>query len=173
MSKERKKLKDTKLGVFLREKVPHVLDIVGNYLPNDGVLGIVKNIVDRESKKEDSKITKEDLEQFNKHYENELKELELHIENTKNARELQKEALNQDDLFSKRFIYIFSLVIYLTVILLVLLLCFIDIPSENRDLIYMCLGVLMGTGISSIIQFFFGSSIGSKQKTNEIIKMKQ
>ena len=41
-----KKLKDTKLGRWLREKAPEVLDKVGDVLPDEGALGIVKNLID-------------------------------------------------------------------------------------------------------------------------------
>jgi len=43
-----KKLKDTKVGIWLREKAPSVLDVVGDVLPDQGVLGIVKNLVDKD-----------------------------------------------------------------------------------------------------------------------------
>lgn len=43
-----KKFKDTKIGLFLKEKAPHILDIVGDVLPDRGVLGIVKNIIDKD-----------------------------------------------------------------------------------------------------------------------------
>lgn len=43
-----KKLKDTKVGQWLREKAPSVLDVVGDALPDRGVLGMVKNLVDKD-----------------------------------------------------------------------------------------------------------------------------
>lgn len=43
-----KPLKDTKLGQWLKDKAPSVLDIVGDALPDKGVLGIVKNLVDKD-----------------------------------------------------------------------------------------------------------------------------
>ena len=43
-----KKLRDTKVGQWLREKAPSVLDVVGDVLPDRGVLGIVKNLVDKD-----------------------------------------------------------------------------------------------------------------------------
>jgi len=46
MSKERKKLRDTKLGQWLKGKAPKVLDVVGDLLPDQGALGIVKNLLD-------------------------------------------------------------------------------------------------------------------------------
>jgi hypothetical protein len=44
----RKKLRDTKVGQWLRNSAPSVLDAVGDVLPDKGVLGIVKNLVDRD-----------------------------------------------------------------------------------------------------------------------------
>lgn len=43
-----KRLKDTKVGQWLREKAPSVLDVVGDALPDRGVLGVVKNLVDKD-----------------------------------------------------------------------------------------------------------------------------
>ena len=42
----RRKLRDTKVGQWLKSSAPHLLDAVGNALPDSGVLGIVKNLVD-------------------------------------------------------------------------------------------------------------------------------
>jgi len=44
---EKKKIKDTSLGVWLKEKAPHVLGIVGDLLPDSGGLGVVKNLLDK------------------------------------------------------------------------------------------------------------------------------
>jgi hypothetical protein len=43
-----KKLRDTKVGQWLREKAPSVLEVVGDVLPDRGVLGVVKNLVDKD-----------------------------------------------------------------------------------------------------------------------------
>ena len=43
-----KPLKETKVGQWLREKAPSVLDVVGDVLPDRGVLGVVKNLVDKD-----------------------------------------------------------------------------------------------------------------------------
>ena len=48
MSKDRKKIRDTKLGKWLKEKAPHLLDLVGDLLPDSGGLGIVKNLLSKE-----------------------------------------------------------------------------------------------------------------------------
>ena len=41
-----KKVRDTKLGEWLSSKSPKILDIVGDMLPDQGVLGVVKRLVD-------------------------------------------------------------------------------------------------------------------------------
>ena len=47
-SEDRKKIKDTNLGGWLKGKAPQVLDMVGDLLPDQGALGIVKNLLDKE-----------------------------------------------------------------------------------------------------------------------------
>jgi len=49
MSKSDKKIKDTKLGAWLKSKAPKVLDVMGDALPDKGALGIVKNLLGNES----------------------------------------------------------------------------------------------------------------------------
>jgi len=44
----RKKIRDTGLGKWLAEKAPNVLGTVGDLLPDQGALGIVKNLLDKE-----------------------------------------------------------------------------------------------------------------------------
>ena len=41
----KKKFSETKVGKFLKEKAPGVLESIGNILPDQGGLGIVKNII--------------------------------------------------------------------------------------------------------------------------------
>lgn len=45
---DKKKIKDTALGAWLSTKVPALADKVGDLLPESGVLGMVKNLVDSE-----------------------------------------------------------------------------------------------------------------------------
>jgi len=44
----KKKIKDTGLGKWLAEKAPNVLGTVGDLLPDQGALGVVKNLLDKE-----------------------------------------------------------------------------------------------------------------------------
>ena len=45
-SEERTKIRDTKLGEWIRDKAPNVLDAVGDLLPDRGGLGVVKSLLE-------------------------------------------------------------------------------------------------------------------------------
>ena len=45
--KQQSKIKNTKLGSWLKEKAPDVLGVVGDLLPDSGGLGVVKNLLDK------------------------------------------------------------------------------------------------------------------------------
>ena len=47
-TEKKKKIKDTKLGSWLKSKAPKVLDVVGDLLPDSGGLGVVKNLIEKE-----------------------------------------------------------------------------------------------------------------------------
>jgi len=55
--KKKKKFKETKVGIFLKEKAPTILNTVGEFLPDQGGIGIVKNLISG-----DSTINTEDKE---------------------------------------------------------------------------------------------------------------
>ena len=48
MSKNKKKFSETKVGQFLSKAAPGILGTVGNVLPDQGVLGLVKNLIHKE-----------------------------------------------------------------------------------------------------------------------------
>ncbi len=51
MGKPKKKFKETKVGKFLLGSGSKIVDVVGNLLPNSGVLGVVKNLIEKEDPK--------------------------------------------------------------------------------------------------------------------------
>ena len=48
MEKSSKPIKDTGLGKWLASKAPNVLTVVGDLLPDQGALGLVKNLIDKD-----------------------------------------------------------------------------------------------------------------------------
>ena len=48
MNQSQKPIRKTALGSWLKGKAPHLLDAVGDLLPDQGALGVVKNLLDKE-----------------------------------------------------------------------------------------------------------------------------
>ena len=97
-----------------------------------------------------------------------LELIKLDYADLEDARDLQKVALQQEDLFSKRFIYYLTIAVFSFSALIVIMLFFVEMPEKNRDVINFILGVVVGTGLTGIFQYFFGSSSGSKDKSQEL-----
>ena len=108
-----------------------------------------------------SKLELEKLALENKKEDNRASEaiVNAQVGEYANSRNLQVEALKQDDNFSKRFIYYFAIfwsvfaVVYLTGI------TFIEIPKENVRFADTTVGFLLGTVVATLIGFFYGNSI--------------
>ncbi len=66
----KKKFNETKIGVFLSSKAPKILNALGDVLPNQGTLGLVKNLISS-----DNKIKAIDKEQAMKLIEQDIAEM--------------------------------------------------------------------------------------------------
>lgn len=98
MNKEKKKFRDTKVGGWLAKNAPKALEVVGDVLPDKGVLGIVKNLIDKDETM--SAQQKNEFQVLALEYE-----LELVREETKQIQShhnVETTQLEQDDLFTKR-----------------------------------------------------------------------
>ena len=64
-AKNKKNFKETKVGAFLMQKAPKIVSQLGEFLPDQGGLGIVKNIItsDNDIKLEDKETALKLLEQ--------------------------------------------------------------------------------------------------------------
>lgn len=86
--------------------------------------------------------------------------------NTADARAMQVAALNQDDKFSKRFVMYLAIFWSVTAVTYIFFITFGSIPENNVRFADTILGFLLGTVVATIINFFLGSSAGSKEKTD-------
>lgn len=114
-------------------------------------------------------LSDHDIEQLKlaaKEHEREL--IAMAYGDTANARAMQVAALQQDDLFSKRFIYVFATFWSLFAAGYIGFITFGTIPEDNQRFADTILGFLLGTVVATILQFFFGSSLGSKKKDKEM-----
>lgn len=92
--------------------------------------------------------------------------------NTADARDMQKEALKQDDVFSKRFVYYLSSFWSVISAVYIFFITFLEVPLSSVRYADTILGFLLGTIIASIINYFLGSSFGSDKKTELMSKEK-
>ena len=93
-----------------------------------------------------------------------LAEIDAFLQDTQSARSMQGEALKQEDLFAKRFIYYFSIFWSAAAVLYVAGITFGHVPEQNVRFADTVLGFLLGTLISQIVGFFYGSSRSSQAK---------
>lgn len=144
MGKFKEKNGKTMVGAFLQSVAPNIIDVVGDVLPSNGALGIVKNLIQK-----DDKLTANEKVEA-------LRLLELDLENVKDARDMQKEALKQNDVFSKRFLY------YLSTFWSLIAACYFFLatftPVMNDKIADIILGFLLGSVVGVMMNFFYGDS---------------
>lgn len=108
--------------------------------------------------------------------EEKLRELDmeyarLHLENVKGARDMQVAALAQSDVFSKRFVYYFAAYWSVCAVIYIACITFAPIPQANLRFADTILGFLLGTVVATILNFFFGTSKSSQDKTDKMAEM--
>ncbi len=142
-----KKIKDTKIGKFLKEKVPHVLDLVGDFLPEQGTLGIVKNII---SKEPDLSV-EEKKEIHNRLVE--LYELEVADRDSARKREVEITKAGGND-FMMNITGIIGLTCFVFIVYSVV---YIPAVLDNELFIHL-MGMVEGVVIGNIFAFYYGTS---------------
>lgn len=80
------------------------------------------------------------------------------------ARKMQAVALAQDDIFSKRFVPYLAVAMLTFTGFYILWITFGTIPAANVRFADTILGFLLGTVVSTIVYFFFGTSRSSQSK---------
>lgn len=87
------------------------------------------------------------------------------------ARKMQETALTQDDKFSKRFIYYFAIFWSTFSAIYISFITFANIPPNNVRFADTILGLLIGTGVTQMFNYFYGSTSSSKAKDSTIYNM--
>ena len=145
---DKKKFKDTKVGQFLKDKAPKILDTIGDVLPDKGVLGIVKNLISSsdELSPEDKAVAFDHIKDM----------FALEVQDRESAR-------NREIEISK--IHKFDFLFYLTGLVGLGVFCFIvyaivylQIPDQNKEIWIHLIGISEGV-VLSIFGYYFGSAI--------------
>jgi dihydroxyacetone kinase len=154
-----KPFKDTKLGSWLKEKAPNILDTVGDVLPDKGVLGIIKNLIDK-----DPNIAPEDKLEFEKillEHEREMYALEVEDRNSARSREVEitKAGGNDHLMYAAGYTALgtFMVMVYAVVWR----------PStEHSALFHQLMGIIEGVALT-VFGYYFGTSKRAEEKLSK------
>jgi hypothetical protein len=88
-----------------------------------------------------------------------VEKLEIALKNTENAREMQKQAMQSDDPWVRRFVYLFAWFWAVTSVGYFFAVTFFDVPKTGEQFANFILGFLTGTAVATIIGFFYGGAV--------------
>jgi hypothetical protein len=111
-----------------------------------------------------------DPEAAQKLAEIDLRQFELENEDRASAREMQIAALQQESWFAKNFLYIFTSLWSIFAMVYFAFVTFGTVAESGVRMADTILGVLIGTVLTGFFNFFFGSSKGSKDKTDALVR---
>ena len=138
-------MKNNKLLSFIKSKAPQLLDSAGDLLPENGILGIVKNLIDTDSDK-----SPEERQELRNHL------LELYsreVEDRKSAREMRSEQIKSgkiDPLY-----YLSGIVALAAFAAILYTVIYLQVPESNSAMFHQMIGLVEGI-VLSIFAFFFG-----------------
>ncbi len=89
---------------------------------------------------------------------------QLALQDKASARAMQKAAMNQTDLKTRRFIYNFAWFWSAIAAAFIFLIVLYPIPQQNIRFADTVLGFVLGTIIATILQFFYGSMLKQQDK---------
>ena len=144
---DKKPFNKTKLGKFLKETAPSILDIVGNVLPDKGILGIVKNLIDQ-----DGDMSDDDKSEAHRQLV-ELYELEVMDRDSARDREVNLRKYGTDWMFNAT-----GIVGLLAFAFLVYTVVTTNVPEGNKEIFIHMIGIVEGVALS-IFGYYFGSAV--------------
>ena len=146
----KKPFKETKVGKFILEKLP---GFVSGALPDKGVLGVVKNLIDN-----DPAVTPEEKAQMHEELV-QLYELEVADRDSARKREVEKAKTGQFD-----FMFNLTGVVGLGAFaFLIYAIVYLEVPEHNKEIWIHLIGITEGI-VLSIFGYFFGSAVRKNNK---------
>lgn len=100
-----------------------------------------------------------------------FKMLEIEQKEMDSARNMQIQALAQNDVFAKRFVYYFASFLVSMGLVYIACITFMTIPTDNVRFADTALGFVLGSLLAPVVNFFFGTSFGSRNKSNDQASM--
>ena len=155
---------------LLKGAAPGLATIVAGPLGGAAVSAIASKLGVSDTVAAVTEALQADPEAAQKLAEIDLKQFQLENEDRASARHMQEVALQQDSWFAKNFLYMFTSVWSVFAMAFFAMASFFTIPEANTRIVDTIIGVLIGTVLTGFFNFFFGSSKGSKDKTDALVK---
>ena len=147
----KKKFKETKLGKFLADKAPDILNVAGELLPDAGLLGAVGKMID------ESKLTPEDKAQA---HEQMVELYKLEVQDRESARALYSD----DSIIQKVLATVFTLAYFTLSFVMFTHFVTKDINLGEFEISFIStIFGAMSAKVNTVVDFFFG---GSAKKAN-------
>jgi hypothetical protein len=147
MPKDKKPFKETGLGKFLLGAGSTIVDVVGDALPDKGLLGVVKNLINKDPNlSDDQKAEAHDRLV-------ELYRLEVEDRDSARKREVNLRKYGTDWMFNLTGIVglsAFAFLVYTVVTT--------QVPESNKEIFIHLIGIVEGVALS-IFGYYFGSAI--------------
>lgn len=146
MKKKKKKFRDTKIGKFLSDKAPDILNVAGELLPDAGLLGAVGRMID------ESKLTPEDKAEAHA----QLVELyNLEVEDRKSARLMY----SSDSTVQKILATVFTVAYFALSFIMFKYFIEEDIQLGEFEISFIStIFGAMSAKVNTVVDFFFGGS---------------
>ncbi|NRA78925.1 MAG: hypothetical protein HRU18_12005 [Pseudoalteromonas sp.] len=155
MGKLKEKLKNSKLLDKVKElDLKNVLDVAGNFLPDKGGLGVIKNIIQK-----DDTISAENKVQLLEAYEDDMRAFELEVQDRDSARKREVELAKVKG--TDWMMYATGIVGLVSFIAMVVAVIWIPSVQENKLFVHL-MGIVEGVVISNLFAYYYGTS---KDKT--------
>ena len=138
----KKKLKDTKLGAWFRNKAPKAFEAIGDVVPGGDALKAIGALIDATTESEEDK---EQARMMLAEYQN------ADRANARNREIEITKALNKRD-WMQSFVGIAAMVIGITLVI------WAKSGVEDKEIFFHILGFAEGTLVGQVVNYYFGSS---------------
>lgn len=141
----KKPFNQTKVGKFITSKLP---GFVGDFLPDKGVLGIVKNLIDG-----DTELSPEEKSAMHQEIVD-LYRLEVEDRDSARRREVEKAKTGGFDFMFN----LTGLIGLLSFAFIIYAIVYLQIPENNKEVWIHTIGIIEGI-VLSIFGYFYGSAV--------------
>jgi hypothetical protein len=143
---DKKKFKDTKLGGWLSDNAPKVLDVVGDLLPDQGALGVVKNLIQNDPDLEPSQKAEFARMAF-----------ELESADRASARQREVEVVKATGKIDWMML-VTGMVGLVSFMFTIYAVVYIDSVRDNKLFVHL-MGMIEGVVVGNIFAYYFGASV--------------